>query len=453
MTARQLTGRVGREPKMQIVGYRATLHPSSSANLFPLDHIMNILFIGGNFKNKGAEAMILTSLLQFSRRIPDAKLIVASYASRESIPFGEQHAMVGGTKCSFRFIKNRKDLVTAVQLFAALFIWPRPWREKIVGTNEYLRELLNADLVVDLSGFAMTDKRPLSRRIVYAAEILTARLFGVPFVVFTQALGPFKQATSRLLARLCLPYATLVCARGESTVEYLARLGVVNRTKVIRCADSAYLFPISSGSDSSPTLPVAKGLSGPVIGIVTNSNIVERTPGEGSHNSYIRLLAGIVDHLVANYGARPVFICHEIYEERKDDAWVARQVIAASSHADTITVVSGNNSAETLKKMIGELDFLVASRFHSLVAALSLAVPSIAIAWAHKYHELFAEAGLEGFVFDAEELELERFIPMFAMAWDQRESIRGQLQNRRAHLISSAQTAFDEVEAVLRKVA
>jgi polysaccharide pyruvyl transferase WcaK-like protein len=186
---------------------------------------------------------------------------------------------------------------------------------------------------------------------------------------------------------------------------------------------------------------------------VTNSNIVERTAGEGAHNNYIRLLAGIVDHLVENYGARPVFICHEIYEERKDDAWVARQVIAASSHADTITVVSGNNSAETLKKMIGELDFLVASRFHSLVAALSLAVPSIAIAWAHKYHELFAEAGLEGFVFDAEELELERFIPMFAMAWDQREATRVQLRNRHSHLISSAQTAFDEVEAVLRKVA
>jgi hypothetical protein len=51
--------------------------------------MMNILLIGANFKNKGAEAMALTAIRELSERFPSAHFTVASYAAREALPYGE----------------------------------------------------------------------------------------------------------------------------------------------------------------------------------------------------------------------------------------------------------------------------------------------------------------------------------------------------------------------------
>jgi polysaccharide pyruvyl transferase WcaK-like protein len=410
---------------------------------------MKIVLIGGNFKNKGAEAMILTALREFSRRWSNPEIVVASYASRDTRPFGMHEVEVGGTTCRFRFIKNRKDFLTALQLLVCLIVWSKGLRKKLLSNNLYLSEVLSADMVVDISGFAMTDKRPLHRRIVYCAEILTAQLLGIPFVIFTQALGPFKQFSTRILAKLCLSRAKLVCARGTSTVDFLNDLGVGGKTRVIRCADSAYLFPVGSDNSGGELLRTITPDSRPIVGIVTNSNIVERTALADGTNAYIALLAATVDRIVERLGARVVFICHELYEGRKDDRWVAEQVIAKSRHGVDVSLVTGDHTAAELKQAIAGVDFLIASRFHALVAANSLGVPSIAIAWAHKYHELFSEAGVPELVFDAEDLDPKSFFERLDKAWARRSEISATLAGRHDALVDSASSAFDAVAELL----
>lgn len=410
---------------------------------------MNILLIGANFKNKGAEAMALTAVREFSERFPDATFTVASYAAREAISCGEHTLTIRERPCTFRLIRNKKSFSMAVRILGALLVPIRSVQARIARGNEYLEALVSTDIVVDISGFALTDKRPLHRRVVFVAEILTAKIFGKPFVVFTQAVGPFKQLSTKWLAKIGLPLTNLVCARGDSTVKYLESLDIQKKTKVIRCADSAYLFSCS-GQKPSCNLINRTGDAQPIIGIVPNTNVFERSKIVDGVNSYTALLAATIDHSIEVLNARVVFICHEHYEDRKDDQWLAREAVAHAKHGASVEIVSGKHSAAELKSAIGDVDLLIASRFHSLVAANSLAVPSIALAWAHKYHELFAEAGIPELVFDGEDLVVSDFLPHLDRAWDRRGEIAQTLRDKQESLRSSARRAFDAVAEILR---
>jgi polysaccharide pyruvyl transferase WcaK-like protein len=252
-----------------------------------------------------------------------------------------------------------------------------------------------------------------------------------------------------LLGKFGLPLADLVCARGESTVEHLKALGIEKKTKVIRCADSAYLFSCG-GHSSTPELIVRSSQDQPIIGIVPNTNVFDRAKTIDGVNSYTALLAATIDHAVEKLNARVVFICHEHYEGRKDDKWLAHEAVRHANHGASAQIISGNHTAAELKRAIGNVDLLIASRFHSLVAANSLAVPSIALAWAHKYHELFAEAGIPELVFDGEDLVVSEFIPHLDRAWNRRTEITETLRGKQESLRSSARRAFDAVADMIR---
>ncbi len=131
---------------------------------------MNILLIGANFKNKGAEAMALTAIREFSERFPEATFTVASYAAREALSYGEHTLTIRDLPCTFRLIRNEKSISTALRILGALLSPTNALRTRVAKGNTYLEAVASADIIIDISGFALTDKRPLHRRVVFVAE-------------------------------------------------------------------------------------------------------------------------------------------------------------------------------------------------------------------------------------------------------------------------------------------
>ena len=53
-----------------------------------------------------------------------------------------------------------------------------------------------------------------------------------------------------------------------------------------------------------------------------------------------------------------------------------------------------------IRKITSTADVMITSRYHSMIAGLSLAVPTIVIGWGHKYQETMQAFGMAEFVRD-----------------------------------------------------
>lgn len=409
--------------------------------------IKNLLLIGAGFRNKGAEAMAMTAARRFSRMYRGCRVTVASYFKKESRPYGAYDvAPLSAEEEPLRFelIKNTKKLSHPVKILLwRLFPFPQI-RQVLIRGDLYLERFARADLVVDISGFGMTDQRSLVRRIVYCFEIFTSLCFGVPFISFTQAMGPFRKPLTRIGAKLFLPHVALLVARDQSTARYLKEIGIERKIPVHICSDSALLF-----EPTPEEVEAGKKLLGdaleqekPLFGIVPNIMIFHRLSPQNELNPYIRMLARLCEYIQENLGARAVFICHAAQEYQLDDEWLMREVLQQVNQPDDILRIGGHQTAGELKAVIGQLDFIVASRYHSLVAAVSTATPFLALGWAHKYDELANDAGVGENALSFQGLSEDTLLRSVESAWNQREEIRKRLEDVHDRLRESAEQAF-----------
>lgn len=404
---------------------------------------LRVIIIGGGFTNKGAEAMALTTVEQIIHRFPDAHVVIASYTQSEDVEYGVQRN-ARGIRGTFRYIRNSRGWTKPVGTLALGLPVPNALRAWVTRLDPYIAELAEADLVLDVSGFAMSDQRELLRQLMYCFEIASCRWLGIPFVAMTQAFGPFS-GIQKFLARHFLPKADLLIARGASTGAHLEGAGI---TEFRTCPDMAYLFPSGDPAEGRRLLtdaglaPSTKG-----FGIVPNINLYRRSGGTDEDNAYIRGMARVAA-LATELGAVPVFLCHEGYEDRRSDAWVAQQIIRAAGLERSV-IISARHTAAELKAMLQSLDFVVACRFHAVVAAISTATPFLALGWAHKYEELVREAGEPNAVMDGRYTNGEQWRARVRELWLGRDAMRERMQQRVGPLKAAAAEAFDAVEQIV----
>jgi colanic acid/amylovoran biosynthesis protein len=412
--------------------------------------IKRILLIGAGFRNKGAEAMALTAVQNFTRLYPGAQITVASYSKKESRPYGAQEVESldpGQAPILFDLIKNTKKISHSFRILLHRILLSTKIRSALIGKDRYLQAFTQSDLVVDLSGFAMSDDRTLVRRLVYCFEIFTARCLKKPFVIFTQSMGPLRKLFSRLAARFFLPSADLLIARGQSSREHLLKSGFGSKEAIPVCSDSAFLFKPSPQEEEQAKTLLESVCSNakPLFGIVPNINIYRRSDPKDDSNPYIQFLAGLCDFAQGQLGAQVAIVCHEKYEYQEDDEWLARKVLSNASDPESILVVGAEHSAGVLKAVIGTMDFVAASRYHSLVAAISTGTPFFAIGWAHKYAELAADAGIEGAATGFKEKSPQELNGAIQRAWSLRENTAKQLEDAKPRLRASAEKAYQLV--------
>ena len=407
----------------------------------------NILLIGAEFKNKGAEAMALTAVVRFSQLYPNCSITIASVVHNEDLPYGiHTLTLPYGETFRFDFIRNRIRRSQIVRVFLFRLIPFPKIRSLILKGDLYLQRFAASDLIVDLSGFAMSDQQPLKRRLVFCFQIFTSWCLNKSHIIFTQALGPFEKLSSWFLAKLFLPRVDLLIARGQKTYKHLKKIGLSQKMNIPICADSAFLFTPAPYEIADKILNKHGALNKPLFGIIPNINIFRRTEPGDDGNLYIQFLVSVCDYVQSTLEATAIFICHEGYHEgQRDDEWLAYQVIRQTKNPHPIAVIPANHSAAELKAIIGRLEFVLASRFHSIVAAISVATPFLIVGWAHKYRELVADLNMEDSVFDVWNLSREDFFKTLQKAWSSREVIRKHLEEQYPKLRFSADRAFQIV--------
>ena len=403
--------------------------------------------------NKGAEAMLHTARAELAWRLGDAGFYLPSFYS----PTGDGAiSEAEGAGCELLVDDRSRARKLASAGIAALTDWRFAWAAlRSPRSVPILLRLRRVDGMVDVSGFAFGDEwgsATARRHLELVKHIVAERR---PCIYLPQAWGPFTDAQVAEAARVLCRYARVVYARDRRSHQYLVDLSPDAKGKIRLAPDIAFRFHGAS-PEVGARLLADLGIrvsEKPLVGIAPNMRVYERTRGYGVRNAYAALLAQVTRYCHDELRAQVVMIPHEILESRtlKDDRYLCALVEEMSRDAGHVTAaMTGEYSAAEIKSVIGCLDLLVASRYHSIVAAVSQVIPTVALGWAHKYDELMRDVGLASYVCDGRTPETQRVCDLVGEAWANRRDVKETLAAQVPPMRESVDAVLDHAADILR---
>lgn len=383
-------------------------------------HVRRIMIVGGNFSGRGAEAMMLVVRDALRAAYSPLDLFVPVRTEDQNAPYRDS---------GFKPVKVR-HLHRPLRMLHD-FAHRRGWccRKPPKQERALARGLLNpyrlTSAVVDISGFATGDQwgtKAALRRWQAGVEMKQA---GNKVVYMPQSWGPFSDSLLAEYTRRLCNDADLVFAREQSSYDSLRNLKGIHDEKICLAPDIAFQFKPACPERAVEILD-QKGLqrdTAPIVCITPNIRIYERLEGCGTQNGYVAILERIVGWFQNTLGAQIVLIPHETWSDRPDDRVLCNLIAERAPHPERVCEFSGQETAAEIKAVISQSDFLVASRYHSLVAGFSTATPVAVIGWSHKYDYLMAAAKLENWCADPTRGTSEDVVAMTGDAWEHRAEI------------------------------
>ena len=358
--------------------------------------------------NKGAQAMLSAALHHLARRFPGSHFFVLSvYPSEDRELNRDPRLRVVGSK-PLHLVFLIIPLCLLYRLLRTLRL-PRSFVRRVPA----IRALLDADLVVDVAGISFSDGR--GAIVLYnAAMVLPALLLGKRLFKASQALGPFRTRLNRVLARICLPRAAAIMARGAITQQHLAEIGLPGRAI---CADVAFAMPVDETAAAAADARCGDAFfASPNLIGVSPSTVVERYCAKRGID-YPGIMARFIDHLVDVYDANVVLLAHAARlgkpKSRTNDLPTCQRVLAQVTRQDRCRFFDSALSAEELRHIIGKLRCFVASRFHAMISGLTMGVPTLLVGWSHKYLEVLDMFALGDWQMDYADFSFENVCNRF----------------------------------------
>lgn len=316
---------------------------------------------GVNFKNKGAELMLHAIVQQIKELYPDidlaAMLRCGSFKQRSNA--GLKHlAWIDSMK--FASLGRIIDGIMA----------PLP---HLVTKKLGMVRVDDLNGILDSSGYAYGDKRGPIPSEWMALKSSEYKRRGIKIILLPQAFGPFDNQRIRNAFRKVIINADLIFARDKISFNHLIGLGV-NREILDIAPDFTNLVAgqLPSYFDSHNQQPC----------IIPNYRMIDSTH-PGIANQYKPFIEFCIEYLFEN-GFEPFILIHELI----DDLGFAQEIQTNISYK--VNIIQETNPIY-LKGIIGHCPFIISSRYHGLVNALSQGIPVLGTGWSHKYQMLLDE--------------------------------------------------------------
>lgn len=406
---------------------------------------MRILIIGANLCNRGAESMLLTLISSIQLEIEEASFSVWSYSQDDKKRCGTIiHSDPNGIQVKFELAHNHKT-VGLLLLQGLVLVAPFRFVSRLaVSFSTFIRNVEQADAVIDISGFALTGDRPWWRQLIYLLESRTAHGCNIPFLAMTQSFGPFRTHCEKFMARMALVRTGMISARGSMSARHLETIGLSKDRDFLIAPDMTYLF------DPAPE-PLAQKLlrdtDRPRIAVIPNTNIYRRSTRQsgqkGSRNTYVTNMRKLCSSAIVEHGCKIIFTPHEGDSTRFDDLELLTLIRDDPMIKAHSIVLDGALATSTVKSVIIQCDAVITSRYHGMMAALSGAVPAFVLGWADKYEESAVMAGSSEFTFNFGQSDPDSIAQHFTRFWEARADIRQTLAEHLPQNRADAKHAID----------
>lgn len=377
---------------------------------------MKVAIVNAYDRHNAGDAALLSALIgQVRLAFPAADVSYAGLESRlEHVEFeggrnlGSIRRWVGDDTVARSRRMSRKALALGLLLLPAAALRTLARYSSTDGVSEPLgevRALDGADLVVGLGGGYLNGSPSLAGTLnvlFLLLPLILAHRLRRPTVLAPQSYGPFGSRVQVAMVRFCLNRVGRVYVREDSSLALLRASGV--RVSVLcRGIDSAFAL-----DDRPAPHPAATDGAGHLrVGITARAWL----PGR-KQESYERSLAAFVDWLQQSRGATVTLVPQVTSGyQGDDDRIVTRRV--ASYCATEPAVIEEQLDHVALRTLYGDFDFVVGTRFHSVIFSLTSGTPALAIEYEHKTSGIMGDLGLGQWVMPIEAVTADRLCRRF----------------------------------------
>lgn len=354
----------------------------------------NIVIVGGDLSNKGAQAMTFTVVDQMRRRYPQHDMYLFSNSDFER-PEQEKE------RYSFEILPWGVD-----QRLISLLESPLPSFISDIFNEidtEVKQVFSNSEFIIDISGYALSSQWGFERSFSYLSNIILARKKSIPIYILPQSIGPFdyklfQKIPINILFNIYLSYPKVICSREKEGVKELSSYITNNVNHEFDIVLQNEDYNLNNIYDEIPFINTIN-IDDNSIGIVPNSKVLDRMKS----SEFYALYDSIIESAI-NINKKVYILRHS-----DQDKSLCREIANKFDENPDVFLLSEDFNPIELELIIEQFDYLIGSRYHSLIHAYKNNRPVIAIGWATKYKELLYDFDQSDYFFDAREtIDIDR---------------------------------------------
>ncbi len=423
---------------------------------------MKIGLLGASFDtgNLGVNALAESSIKCILHCWPDAQIILLDSGwkiEEEKITIGDKELQI--KKLPIRFCKNmfieNHFVVLCFYAFLLKVFRGEKFKRFCAQRNSSLNCITQMDMVADITGGdSFSDIYGMRRFTLGFLRKWLALLFNKELIMLPQTYGPFKRRVARAMARYILNRASLVYSRDRAGIGDVNKLlNNCENGKVRFVPDVAFVLEPRKPEhlDIEPSvniraqnsIVVGLNVSGLLFNVGNNQNNMF-----GLKTDYRTLIPTIVRTLLKKKDVVVLLVPHvfpptgyEVESDPKACLKVYEQL--KQTYPGRIFLVEGQYDQGEIKYIIGLCDFIIGSRMHVCIAALSQSIPAVGIAYSKKFHGVFESIGVEDCVVDARSSDEMEVIEKIESVFARRDQIRKHLEDVMPQVKSDIMNIFN----------
>lgn len=283
-----------------------------------------------------------------------------------------------------------------------------------------LKYYFEADLVISVGGAHLNDN--------YKIHLL-GRLFGLWFakalgkkvIVYSQSLGPFSQATYRILAKIIFEKLDVISVRDEDSKTILKNLGV-RKPPIVVTADAAFAMNLDLNQEELKLLQnkiVAEGDPFIQKDLTVSISLRDWPWGELKNEDYLEVFAKFIDWLIETKNASIVLCstCTGFGGYHMDDRVQGFYLKERVKKKENVYIFENEYKPKELANIYGKVGVHIGTRMHSCILAMLAGTAVIPIAYEQKTRGLMRPISLDHLVVEYDQLSvgilIERFNEIF----------------------------------------
>lgn len=376
---------------------------------------VNICLLGASFEtgNMGVSALAASLVGILTELQPQARitLLVCHHEATDRV------ISLGGRDVSIKSLPIRRSPLAHLgnNVFFVSFLSHvacfRPLRALALRISPLLRAIDTADFIGDIhAGDSFSDIYGFIRFWESCRPLLWVLRLGKPLYMLPQTYGPFARKGAVVLARHILNRAKFISARDKESAALAASLSGKQDIPVV--PDVAFCLTPSIPVGNFQEIELLKN-NRPILGMNVSGLLFN---GGYTRNNMF--------HLKLDYPSFCLSLAKEILECCEYSVLLVPHTIAAPSSVEDDLSASRAIQSELaslypgriavseeiydqceLKELIGRCSFFIGARMHSCIAALSLGIPTIGVAYSRKFSGVFRVAGMNDWVLPATEMD------------------------------------------------